>query len=53
MPKEIGIKVTQRGFDVTIGGRTSAFTSMEQALSYVHERLQRTIELRDLSYRCE
>lgn len=47
------IKMTRRGFDVTVSGRTSSFADMQRALDYASERLNRAVELRELSARCE
>lgn len=53
MTNAIEIKMTRRGFEVTTGSRTSAFSKMEQALDFAQQRLQHALTLREISDRCE
>ena len=53
MTTGIEITLTQRGFEVTVAGRTIAFGHVDEALGFAQQRLQRALELRGLSQRCE
>jgi hypothetical protein len=53
MTNSVEIKMTGRGFDVSVAGRTSSFPQMDQALEYAQQRLRRAVELVELSARCE
>jgi hypothetical protein len=49
----IEIKMTVRGVEVTTGGRTASFPSVDDALDFAQQRLRRAEQLRELSARCE
>jgi hypothetical protein len=53
MPGAIEIKMTTRGFEVTMRGRTAAFPRMDEAFDFAQQRLQEAWQLREVSRRCE
>ncbi len=53
MPNEVEIKMTMRGFEVTIGGRTARFPHLDEACDFAQQRLRQAQQLRELAARCE
>ena len=53
MPKTMEITMTPGGFEVASGGRTATFRSLDAAVSYARERLERAEHVRDLKTRID
>lgn len=53
MPKTIEITMTASGFEVVTGGRTEAFRSLDAAVGFARERLERAEQIRDMKMRIE
>ena len=53
MPKTLEITMTQLGFEVTAGGRTSTFRSLDDAVRFARTHLARAEEIRDLKSRID
>lgn len=53
MPKTIEITRTPGGFEVVTGDRTATFSSLDAAVSYTRERLERAEYIRDLQSRID
>lgn len=49
MPKTLEIRMTPGGFEVTTGGQSHRFTSLDDAVAFAHERLGRAKRVRELS----
>ena len=53
MPDTVEIAMTARGFEVTVGGHTARFPSIDDAFEFAQRRLRHAKDLRELSARCE
>lgn len=53
MPNTVEITMTRRGFEVTVGERTAAFSTLGDAFDFAQQRLARAVALRELKERCE
>ena len=53
MTSNVEIRMTPRGFEVATATQTIGFPTIESALRFAHERLERARALRELSEKCE
>jgi len=53
MPKTLEIRMTQIGYEVSAGGRTSTFRSLDDAVRFARNHLERAEEIRDLKCRID
>lgn len=53
MPTTVEITMTGQGFEVTTGGQSARFPTIDDAWEFARQRLRRAQELRELAARCE
>lgn len=53
MRSAIEIRLGPRDFQVTTGGQTARFRTIDEALDFARQRLRLAQEVRELSMRCE